>query len=150
MIKIVLVSVIVIVTVFAVNASAQQVIIDWDKAMLTWTWTENPGSVTNGWRMKCGQTSGTYTVITDVADPAARSMSAKTATGGGAYGVWFCVVVPYNNISPKPGEGKPSNVVSFQGGMTPQGIVVLSPPTAATALKAPTAQTQQLKNPLRR
>ena len=133
---IVLVSVIVIVIVFAANASAQQIIVDWDKAVLTWTWQENPGSVTNGWRMKCGQTSGTYTVITDVADPAARSMSVKQATGGGTYGTWFCIVVPYNNISPKPGEGKPSNVVSFQGGQTPQGIVVLSPPAAAASRAA--------------
>jgi hypothetical protein len=130
---------IVLVIVFvlvAAGAEAQQIIVDWDKAVLTWTWTENAGSVTNGWRMKCGVAQNNYTVITDVADPAARSMTVKQATGGGTYGTWFCIVVPYNNISPKPGEGKPSNVVSFQGGQTPQGIVVLSPPAAAASRTA--------------
>jgi hypothetical protein len=140
MIKSVIVFVLVLVLfVFAASAGAQQIIVDWDKAVLTWTWTENPGSVTNGWRMKCGQVANTYTVITDVADPAARSMTVKQATGGGTYGTWFCIVVPYNNISPKPGEGKPSNVVSFQGGQTPQGIVVLSPPSAPVSSRAKAA-----------
>lgn len=61
--------------------------------LIQWDWDQGSGPAIDGFKVKCGQASGAYTITTTVANPAARSVSIYTATNG--RGPWFCTVVAY-------------------------------------------------------
>lgn len=98
-------------------ADAQTMVsVDIHKAILAWDWT--PGAAPNdgtaaSFTMKCGKTTGVYTVLTPIADPAARSIPISKAIPG--QGQWFCACTAVNTF----GESPPTNEVSFNAGALP-------------------------------
>jgi len=78
-----------------------------------WNFTQGTGGAATEFRMKCGNTSNTYTKITVIANAAAREMNVKDAISGNA--TWFCAVFAANQY----GESGPSNEVNFVAGVTP-------------------------------
>ena len=96
------------------SADAQTVVaIDIQRATLLWDWTQGTGGAATEFRAKCGQVSGTYTKVTILANPAARSMPVKDAILGS--GNWFCAVSAANRY----GESGLSNEVPFDAGDIP-------------------------------
>mgnify|MGYP001607418286 CR=1 FL=1 len=97
--------------------------VDIDKATLSWAWTQGIGGAVSEFRMKCGQTTGVYTKVTALADPAARSTPVKTAIAGP--GNWFCAVTAANQF----GESGLSNEIAFAAGnvpMAPTGLQIIA------------------------
>ncbi len=77
---------------------------------LTWQWQKgvppNDGDVAE-FVLRCGKTSGNYTLEVVVANPLAREFSLKDALVGD---IWFCVVHARN----PSGISAPSNEVHFK------------------------------------
>ena len=89
------------------------VAVDLTRASLTWSWEQGEGGAVTAFRMKCGATTGSYTVAVTVSDPAARSMPlASVVTSPGKY---FCAVSALNSF----GESANSGEVSFDCGVSP-------------------------------
>jgi hypothetical protein len=104
-----------------IAAAAQSVSVDINRAKLAWTWTAATGSgAPSEFRVKCGQSSGSYTKTTIVSDSALRSIDIKTVIGG--QGNWFCVVSAANSF----GESGNSNEVPFVAGAAPSGSIAAS------------------------
>ena len=101
-------------------ALAQNVVaVNIQKAKLTWAWSQGTGSATSEFRVKCGASTGVYTVTTPVTFPT-QELAVKSAISG--VGPWFCVVVAANQF----GESAPSNEVSFLAGDVPGGATNLT------------------------
>ena len=110
--------------ILAVGLAGAQTLtaVDINKAILSWTWVaDGNGGIPDTFRMKCGNQTGVYTKITDVAYPT-NSMPVKSAISGS--GNWFCVVTASNQF----GESGPSNELPFVAGAIP------SSPTSLTVL----------------
>lgn len=99
----------------AVSASAQvtTLAVDIDRATLSWNWSVGTGSPVEEFRIKCGPSTGNYTITHIVADPAARSVPVKDIVGGA--GIYFCAVSAANAF----GESALSNEISFGTGNIP-------------------------------
>jgi len=105
-------------------ASAQQTpALPLATARLTWNW--QPGTTTgvddgqaNGFRIKCGPASKTYSNTVDLTSPLTRDVLIRNVVKGS--GAYYCVVTAYNTA----GESGPSNEVFFSVTATP------SPPTS--------------------
>lgn len=96
------------------HGEAQTVIaVDLNKAKLSWDWTQGAGGMVEEFRVKCGNTSGNYTRVTSLANPAAREVAVRDAIAGS--GNWFCVVTAANQF----GESGVSNEVPFVAGAAP-------------------------------
>lgn len=97
----------------AASTDAQTIVsVNINKAKLVWDWTQGTGGTADEFRVKCGQTSGTYTKITSVA-PTLRELAVSTAIAGN--GNWFCVVTAANSFD----ESGPSSEVPFVAGVGP-------------------------------
>lgn len=99
----------------AVSAFAQvtTLAVDIDRATLSWNWSVGTGSPVEEFRVKCGPSTGSYTITHIVADPAARSVPVKDLiTNAGTY---FCAVSAANAF----GESALSNEISFDTGSIP-------------------------------
>ena len=106
-------------------AQGQVVVIDLTRAKLSWVWAPGPGAVVaNGFNVKCGTATGTYTRITNVANVATTTVDVKSAIAGN--GNWFCVVAPHVQTASGPLEGAGSNEVNFFAAVAPSGSIVLS------------------------
>lgn len=93
----------------AINA---QTTYDLNRAKLTWSWSQGTGGVVDGFKMKCGIGSGTYTLIANIPDPTAREFPVRSViTGSGGY---YCVVTAFNGV----GESPPSNEIFFVVGVS--------------------------------
>ena len=103
---------------------AQTVIsVDITKAQLMWSWAQSTGGVAAEFRVKCGNTAGTYTKVSVLADSAAREIPVASAITGP--GNWFCVVSAANQF----GESGPSNEVNFAAGnapLAPSGLQIIA------------------------
>jgi hypothetical protein len=95
--------------------------VDINAGTMSWTWTPAPGDTSTGFRMKCGTTSGNYTIITDL-PLTSQTVLVKNVIKGSA--TYFCAVVAFNQF----GETPRSNEVNFSAGVVPSGSLVLSPP----------------------
>lgn len=89
-------------TVFALTLSANAAY-----TLINWGWSQGSGATITGFKVKCGRSSGSYTLTTIVSDPAARSLNVYTATNG--RGQWFCTVSAFNATS----ESTNGNEVQF-------------------------------------
>ncbi len=104
-------------------AHAQVITVNINTATMTWAWTLAPGSdPADGFRMHCGNATNTYTISTDIPDPAARTISVKQVVRG--TGTYFCVITAYNKV----GESPLSNEINFFAGAAPSGSLLLNPP----------------------
>jgi hypothetical protein len=72
-------------------------------SQIQWTWTIGTGGSVTGFFVKCGHSSGNYSVITTVNDPNARTLSVYTGTNA-QRGVWFATVEAFN-LSGSSGDG---------------------------------------------
>jgi len=98
----------------ASSANAQTSIsVNLAKAKLSWAWTQGTGGAADGFRVKCGNTTGNYTRITTITNPAARLADVKDIITGS--GQWFCIVTAFNQFDESPG----TNEVSFFAGAGP-------------------------------
>lgn len=100
---------------FAEFASAQTSMpVNINKAKLSWSWAADAGGGTpDGFKVKCGNTTGNYTRITTITNPAARTVDVKDAITGS--GQWFCTVTAFNQFDESAG----ANEVSFFAGAGP-------------------------------
>ena len=106
-----------LVLAFAGTSFAQQAIaVDISKAKLVWTWTQGTGGVPTEFRVKCGQTAGTYTKTTTLTNIALRELAIATAITG--VGNWFCTGTVANEF----GESAAAAEVSFRAGAVPAGM----------------------------
>ena len=94
--------------------------VDINRAMLSWEWTQGVGGAVSEFRVKCGTATGSYSKVTILADPAARTMPVKNAIAGA--GKWFCVATAANPF----GESGPTNEVTFDAGVVPVSPANLS------------------------
>ena len=98
-----------------------------DKATFNWSWTQGTGGPADGFRMKCGAASGTYTLVSP---PASGGGAARTMPLSGvvtAPGTYFCAVAAFNLF----GESAVSNEVNFTAGFRPDaatGLVIVVVP----------------------
>lgn len=103
----------------AANAPAQTSIsVDINKAKLQWDWAQGSGGIPDNFLVKCGQSTGNYTRITQVLYPSTSVNISSVITGQGN---WFCAVSAFNQF----GESGLSNEVPFVAGAVP------SPPSNA-------------------
>lgn len=75
--------------------------------LISWSWSQGGGSATDGFKVKCGRSSGSYIVNITVSDPAARNLSVYSATAG--KGKWYCTVSAFN----ASGESSNGNEIQF-------------------------------------
>lgn len=95
-------------------ASAQQAIaVDIAKAKLVWVWSQGTGGVPTEFRIKCGQTAGTYTKTTALTNIALRELAIATAISG--VGNWYCIHTAANEF----GESASTAEVNFRAGAVP-------------------------------
>jgi hypothetical protein len=94
-------------------AQATSVAVDITKAKMTWGWDKGTGGDAAGFNVKCGTTSGSYTIVVPLTDPAARSIPVSQVIS--ATGKYFCVITAVNQF----GESAPSNEISFDAGTVP-------------------------------
>lgn len=87
--------------------------VDIAKAKLVWDWTQGTGGLVGEFRAKCGNITGSYSVVTVIVDPAQRMVPIKMVIT--EPGKWFCVVTAANEF----GESAPSNEVNFAAGVVP-------------------------------
>jgi len=94
--------------------------VDIAKAKFTWSWTQGTGGLVEVFTVKCGPASGSYDILVDLADPAARSVPVNQVVT--ASGTYFCVVTAKNTF----GESGASNEVTFQAGQIPNPVDTLA------------------------
>lgn len=90
--------------------------VDINKAKLAWTWAQGTGGPADGFNVKCGTASKTYSKTT-VVGPAVRDIAVNSAITG--LGTWFCVVTAFNGTGTSMLESGPTNEVSFLAGAIP-------------------------------
>lgn len=96
-------------------ANAQSSItVDLDKAFFSWTWADTGATPADGFRVLCGQTSGTYTQASMYPADVREAPVRDSVTG---LGQWFCKVVAFNAV----GEGSQSSELVFIAGAVPFG-----------------------------
>lgn len=96
------------------TAEAQTTLaVDINDSTLQWDWTQGTGGAVDGFRCHCGPATGSYNTITDINDPAARSVPVGSIIPGP--GTWFCALLAFNMF----GQSDFSNEVSFQAGFKP-------------------------------
>jgi hypothetical protein len=79
------------------TAHGQAATVDLNKATINWTFAPGVGSgILEKWEVRCGQTSGVYTKITNYAASASSGNIRDVITGSGN---WFCVVAAMNALS---------------------------------------------------
>lgn len=99
-------------------AFAQSIIVDLNKASLSWSWSQDPSlagtqdGIPTEFHVKCGPSSGNYTKTTVVQYPT-TTVAVRTVIQGS--GNWFCVVTAANQV----GESGNSNEVPFTAGVIP-------------------------------
>jgi hypothetical protein len=107
---------------WAAPAHAQTtVVVDITKAKLVWAWAQGNGGPVEKFNIKCGPTTGAYSILVSLPTPAARAIPISTVVT--APGTYFCVVSAANQF----GESGNSNQVSFAAGVgpvTPSGLVI--------------------------
>lgn len=104
----------VLVLAFAGTSWGQQAIaVDIAKAKLVWVWTQGTGGVPTEFRIKCGNSPGTYTKTTVVSNVALRELAIATAITG--VGNWYCVHTAANEF----GESAATAEVNFRAGAVP-------------------------------
>lgn len=101
----------------ATEVSAQQGLsVNINRASLTWQWVQGTAP-TDGmvevFEVKCGAAPGNYSTITNLANPAARSVPVAQVIKGS--GQWYCVVAAVNKYGSSPN----SNEVGFDAGVVP-------------------------------
>lgn len=94
----------------------QSIAVDIAKAKLVWTFTQGTGGVPTEFRIKCGQTAGTYTKTTAVTNIVLRELAIATAISG--IGTWFCIGTSANEF----GESGATSEVSFRAGAVPAAL----------------------------
>ena len=120
-----------LVLLLASSAEAQSSInVNINQARLVWGWVQGAPpeeGIPDKFNVKCGQTAGVYTRITEVpfkADPSnTYSLGVRQAIAG--TGPWFCVVSAQNAF----GESGATNEVPFVAGATasrPSGLSVVA------------------------
>lgn len=87
-------------------------------SVIEWDWTQGSGAAIDGFKVKCGRTSGSYSVTTTIADNSIRSYDIYTVVGG--RGQWFCTVVSYTSTN----ESAPATETIF---VLPVPPMILSP-----------------------
>lgn len=108
------------VCLWSASAFAQQAIaVDIAKAKLVWTWSQGTGGVPAEFRIKCGNTSGSYTKTTPVTNIALRELAIATAING--VGTWFCVATAANEF----GESGATAEITFRAGAVPTSPATL-------------------------
>lgn len=104
---------IVMLLVVTVHAQAAPVAVDLAKAQFRWGWTQGTGGMVDKFLVRCGPTTGTYTIQNAQLDPAARQMAVNLVVT--AEGTYFCVVLAAN----AGGTSGPSPEVSFRAFKVP-------------------------------
>lgn len=100
--------------VATVHAQAAPIAVDLSKAQFRWTWAQGTGGMVEKWLVKCGPTTGTYTLTKDISDPAARQVAMSQVLT--AEGTYFCTVLASN----AGGTSGPSPEVSFRAIKVPE------------------------------
>lgn len=77
--------------------------------LVLWDWTQGSGGAISGFHVKCGRSSGSYTVTVTVTDTSARSVSIYTATNN-ERGQWYCTVDAFHTTNGTSANG---NEVTF-------------------------------------
>jgi len=62
--------------------------------LIEWDWSQGSGGTIEGFKIKCGRSTGSYSIITTVTNTAARSYDLYSVTDG--KGLWYCTVSAYN------------------------------------------------------
>lgn len=99
-------------SVFSWAQSAPQPV-DLSKAAFKWTWVQGTTGMVEKWHLRCGPTTGSYSLLKELIDPAARQMPINQIIT--AEGTYFCVISAVNSI----GASAPSTEVSFRAGKVP-------------------------------
>lgn len=95
------------------NAQSAPVAVDLSKAQFRWTWAQGPGGAVDKFTVRCGPATGSYTLLKDVVDPAARQMPMSQIIT--AEGTYFCILQAAN----AGGASGPSPEVSFRAVKVP-------------------------------
>ncbi len=110
---------------FSHTAQAQSSLtVDIQKASFNWLWNQSSGGSVSEFRIKCGPTSGNYTAVHTIVNPAARSEPVLNVVN--TPGKYFCVITAANQF----GESGRSNEVEFDAGdipVAPTGFAVGTP-----------------------
>lgn len=77
--------------------------------LIEWDWSQGSGVAIEGFKVKCGRTSGSYTVTTTITDTTARSYDLYTVTNG--KGQWYCTVVAYTGSTESSAASEASFVL---------------------------------------
>jgi len=102
------------VALITATAHAQtSVAVNINTARLSWDWDIGTGGQVDRFIMRCGPSSGNYTVNHEIADPAARSVPVLTVVK--QPGTYFCAVAATNAF----GTSANSNEISFVAGDVP-------------------------------
>src|SRR5262245_7322527 len=104
------------VLLLAIQADAQvtSLIVDIDKAVLSWNWSQGTGGMAESFDVKCGTTSKVYSQITNLASPSARSIPVRQAITGS--GLWYCTVEAVNKYGR---SGDAPEATPFDAGAKP-------------------------------
>lgn len=99
--------------VATVYAQAAPVVVDLSKAQFRWTWVQGTGGMVEKWIVKCGPTTGAYTLTKDYPDPALRQVPLSSIIT--TEGTYFCMVLAAN----AGGSSGPSPEASFRAVKVP-------------------------------
>ena len=75
---------------------------------IVWDWDQGSGPAITGFIIKCGRTSGSYSLTVTVPNSAARSYDLYSVTNG--KGQWYCTVSAYT-ASDESANGNETNFV---------------------------------------
>ena len=78
--------------------------------LITWSWAQGAGGPVSGFHVKCGRSTGSYTISINVTDPDARTVSVYTATNN-ERGQWYCTVDAYHTTNGTSTNGNEINFV---------------------------------------
>lgn len=78
--------------------------------LILWDWSQGSGGSIDGFYVKCGRSTGSYTVTITVTDTSARSVSIYTATNN-ERGQWYCTVEAFSVTNGESGDGNEVNFV---------------------------------------
>lgn len=106
----------------AVLAFGQTIIaVDINRASFAWDWSKGAGGDVSKFNIKCGPTTGSYTlpvfVVTVTGAPATYTGNVPVKSVVTAPGRYFCVVTAANAF----GESAASNELPFDAGVGPAG-----------------------------
>lgn len=86
-----------------------------------WSWSQGTGSAADGFNVKCGPSSNSYTIFTTVTPSTVQSVPLKNVIAQN--GIYYCTVVAFNGY----GESPPSGELFFDAGAVPlpvSGVVL--------------------------